>query len=51
MSDLERASLACRMALEGLRRYGAATMGGTSTFRRWTERADTYAAPESFNDA
>ena len=45
LADGGRASRACRIATEGLRR----TIGGTgiiaSEFRRWAERADHYAAP------
>jgi len=43
--DQERASRACRLALQGLGRYGAAAMWGTPAWREWAERADRYAAP------
>ncbi|HLF08210.1 MAG TPA: protein kinase [Dehalococcoidia bacterium] len=45
LSDQRRASRACWIALDGLNRYGAATMRRTPIYRQWAERADRNAAP------
>ena len=45
LDDRPHASAACQLALTGLIRYGSGTMLGTSEYRHWAERADTYAAP------
>ena len=43
--DGYRASRACRLALEGLFRYGNVTARATDAYRGWVEKADRYAAP------
>jgi len=45
LEDSDRASRTCQMAIEALRRYGNAAMGGTAVHRQWAEGADRYAAP------
>jgi len=47
LADRARASRACRLALLGAQRYGAGPIVSTPLFRRWVERADRYAAPET----
>ena len=47
VGDSDRASLVCRLAINGLRRYGAAAAYATPEFRLWTERADHHAKPET----
>jgi len=43
VSDRARASLACRMALDAIIRYGGTPMAGTSEYLQWAQRADRYA--------
>jgi len=45
LDDRRLASAACQLALTGLTRYGSGTMLGTSEYRQWAERADSYASP------
>ena len=47
MDDRGRASLACRIALAASLQYGGGTMWGTPEYRRWAERADRYAEPNT----
>ena len=47
LADRGRASRACRIAQEAMARYGAGTMWGTPEYRRWAERADRYAEPNT----
>ena len=45
LDDRRLASAACQLALTALTRYGSGTMLGTSEYRQWAERADSYASP------
>ncbi|MSQ15470.1 MAG: hypothetical protein EXR50_06375 [Dehalococcoidia bacterium] len=45
INDGERAFGTCRIALEGLARYGGAAIEATQGYRLWAERADRYAKP------
>jgi len=47
LSDHARASRACQLAIEGLFRYGVVTAAATPEWRRWAERADRYATPDT----
>ncbi len=47
LQEPELASRACRLALDGLWRYGAGTMFGTPEYSRWAERANRHAAPDT----
>ena len=45
IADRARASRACRVGLDALRRYGGAAMMGAPVHRQWAERSDQYAEP------
>ena len=47
IADRGRAFRACRIALGALLQYGAATMWRAPEYRRWAERADQYAEPNT----
>src|SRR5262249_18351417 len=47
LADQRRAARACRLAVEGLLRYGAGTMTFSPQFRAWGERLSARAEPES----
>jgi DNA-binding NarL/FixJ family response regulator len=47
LADDRRASEACQNALSALFRYGDTLSFTTAAFRRWAERADRYAAPDT----
>ncbi|MSQ15800.1 MAG: hypothetical protein EXR50_08060 [Dehalococcoidia bacterium] len=47
LDDQVRASRACRLALEGLWRYGAWANAITQIYSQWAERADRYAQPNT----
>lgn len=51
LDDRQRASRACRMALEGLWRFAGIAMAATPEYRLWAERADRYAAPDTTDRA
>ena len=45
LDDRKLASAACQLALTSMMRFGSGTMQGTSEYRQWAERADSYATP------
>ena len=47
LQDSTKASAACRTAILGIVRFGGITMPSRPAFRRWAERADRYAAPDT----
>ena len=49
IDDRVRLSRTCQMALEAAHRYGGGLMWGTPEHRRWVERADEYAEPETMD--
>ncbi len=51
IGDDDRASLACRLAINGLRRYATAAAVGTPEWSLWMERADHHAKPDTVHRA
>ncbi len=51
LGDGTRASAACRLAVEALRRFGAAGIVSSPEFRPWAERLDRYAPAGSADRA
>ncbi|MSQ15463.1 MAG: hypothetical protein EXR50_06340, partial [Dehalococcoidia bacterium] len=47
LGDQMQASRACRLALEGLLRYGSGAIWGSRTFAKWAEQADGHALPNT----
>jgi len=47
LDDRVRSSRVCRLALEGLYRYGNVTIYGTQSYSHWAERADRHALPNT----